>query len=42
MSTEHQPVGAVYEAEAVACAVLGALRAWRAPRELWLRFLTMQ
>lgn len=32
----HQPIGEVYEPEAVARAVVAAVRAWRAPRELWL------
>jgi NAD(P)-dependent dehydrogenase (short-subunit alcohol dehydrogenase family) len=32
----HQPIGDVYEPEAVARAVVDAVRARRAPRELWL------
>lgn len=32
----HQPIGDVYEPEAVARAVVGAVAARRAPRELWL------
>ncbi len=32
----HQPIGAVYEPEAVARAVVEAVHAARAPRELWL------
>lgn len=32
----HQPIGAVYEPEAVARAILGAVQSRRPPRELWL------
>lgn len=38
----HQPIGDVYEPEAVAEAVVAAVRAWRAPRELWLGAPTVE
>lgn len=38
----HQPIGEVYEPEAVARAVVEAVQAWRAPRELWLGAPTVQ
>ncbi|MEK4035005.1 SDR family oxidoreductase [Methylocystis sp. IM3] len=41
-SHRHQPIGSVYEPEAVAEAVVGAVEARRAPRELWLGAPTVQ
>ncbi|QGM98103.1 SDR family oxidoreductase [Methylocystis parvus] len=41
-SHRHQPIGAVYEPEAVAKAILGAVDAKKAPRELWLGSPTVQ
>ncbi|WP_363349520.1 SDR family oxidoreductase [Methylocystis echinoides] len=38
----HQPIGTVYEPESVAEAVVGAVEARRAPRELWLGAPTVQ
>ncbi|WP_424363392.1 SDR family oxidoreductase [Methylocystis parvus] len=38
----HQPIGTVYEPEAVADAIVGAAQAPRAPRELWLGAPTVQ